>query len=114
MGATFRWLFNIILNPLFPALPPGTLLANLLGSFLMGMAIAFLATLSGSEYWRLFVITGFLGSLTTFSAFAGEMSKLIMDNKPLMLAIGMVLHVGGAILMVFLGMFAYSRLSKCI
>lgn len=104
-GALLRWLANILLNPLFPALPPGTLAANWLGSFIMGMALTFFALLPqlGQE-WKLLLVTGFLGSFTTFSAFAGEMASLIQQSRYLACAGGICLHVFGSLLLVFAGM----------
>lgn len=73
LGALLRWLLAGRLNPLFPALPLGTLAANLIGGYLVGVAIAIFANLPElSPQARLFVITGFLGGLTTFSTFSAE------------------------------------------
>lgn len=73
LGAVLRWLLAGRLNPLFPALPLGTLAANLIGGYLVGVAIAVFANLPEiSPQARLFVITGFLGGLTTFSTFSAE------------------------------------------
>lgn len=105
LGALGRWGLGSLLNALFPALPPGTLLANLLGSFIMGAIMG--ATLLATQLppsWRLFIITGFLGSFTTFSAFAGEMAKLLLGDRWGLFALGVTAHVGGSLLMVFLGM----------
>ena len=69
-GAVLRWFLGRALNTLFPAIPPGTLAANLLGGYLIGLALAvFAAAPSVSPEWRLLIITGFLGGLTTFSLF---------------------------------------------
>jgi protein CrcB len=75
-GAVLRWLLGLGLNALFPAIPPGTLAANLIGGYLMGMLIAALAVPSawGPEL-RLLLVTGFLGGLTTFSAFSGDTGR---------------------------------------
>jgi len=73
LGAVLRWLLSVKLNPLFPALPLGTLAANLAGGYLVGVAVALAAQQPGlSPAMRLFVITGFLGGLTTFSTFSAE------------------------------------------
>lgn len=104
-GALLRWAANLLLNQIFPPLPLGTLAVNLAGGFLMGMAMAcfplFPAT---APQWKLLLVTGFLGSLTTFSAFSGEMASLIMQNRLSLCVTGIGLHTGGAILMVFVGM----------
>ncbi len=73
LGAWLRWGLGLALNPLFPALPLGTLAANALGGLLMGMLLALFAQFEGlSPVLRLTLMTGFLGGLTTFSAFSGE------------------------------------------
>jgi fluoride exporter len=73
LGALLRWVLAGRLNPLFPALPMGTLAANLIGGYLVGVAVAVFATMPQlPPQYRLFVITGFLGGLTTFSTFSAE------------------------------------------
>jgi CrcB protein len=73
IGATLRWFLGARLNALWPYLPPGTLAANLLGGYLIGVAIGLIdrAETLPPEV-RLFVVTGFLGGLTTFSTFSAE------------------------------------------
>lgn len=114
-GSLCRWLFNLVLNPLFPAIPPGTLAVNWLGSFLMGIALSlFTMHPAVSQYWKLFFITGFLGSFTTFSAFSGEMGALIMEGRLAMCAMAIGLHVLGSIGMLFAGMWIFSCLKKIL
>ncbi len=73
LGALLRWLLAGRFNPLSPALPLGTLAANLIGGYLIGVAVALFASLPQlPAQYRLFVITGFLGGLTTFSTFSAE------------------------------------------
>jgi fluoride exporter len=73
LGALLRWVLAARFNPLFPALPLGTLAANLAGGYLVGVAVAVFANMPQlSPQARLFVITGFLGGLTTFSTFSAE------------------------------------------
>jgi CrcB protein len=72
-GAVSRWFLGLGLNALFPTIPLGTLAANLLGGYLIGLALTFFAgNPSLPPEWRLLVITGFLGGLTTFSTFSAE------------------------------------------
>ena len=73
LGALLRWVLAGRFNPLVPALPLGTLAANLIGGYLIGIAVAFFADMPQlPAQYRLFVITGFLGGLTTFSTFSAE------------------------------------------
>ena len=82
LGALLRWGLGTQLNALFPSLPPGTLAANLVGGYLIGLAIAFFASHpSLPPEWRLFVITGFLGGLTTFSTFSAEVVTQLMGGR---------------------------------
>lgn len=77
LGALCRWQLGIWLNPLLQSVAFGTLLANLLGSFAIGIALGINLTESG----RLFLIVGFLGSFTTFSAFSAEISEKLLQGK---------------------------------
>lgn len=78
LGAWLRWGLGIALNPLFPTVPLGTLAANLIGGYLVGVAVAFFTQHAGlSPELRLFAITGFLGGLTTFSTFSAEVVALL-------------------------------------
>ena len=73
IGAMLRWVLAGRFNAVFPALPLGTLAANLVGGYLVGVAVAVFAALPElSPQARLFVVTGFLGGLTTFSTFSAE------------------------------------------
>ena len=71
LGALLRWQLGARLNSIFPTLPPGTLMANLIGGYIIGLAVAYFAYAPDiSPEWRLFIITGFCGGLTTFSTFS--------------------------------------------
>lgn len=77
-GALLRWWLGGWLNPVFPTIPLGTLAANLVGGLLVGAASAFFSHNAAlAPEWRLLVITGFLGGLTTFSTFSAEVVTLI-------------------------------------
>jgi len=77
-GALLRWWLGSLLNPVFPIVPLGTLSANLIGGLLVGVASAGFAHHDALPLeWRLLVITGFLGGLTTFSTFSLEVVTLI-------------------------------------
>src|ERR1035437_5710890 len=78
LGALLRWWLNIVLNPIFPTIPLGTLASNLIGGLLVGIAAAFFSHNSSiSPEVRLLIITGFMGGLTTFSTFSVEVVTLL-------------------------------------
>jgi fluoride exporter len=82
LGAWLRWGLGIALNPVFPTLPLGTLTANVVGGFIIGMAIEYFARhASVPPEVRLFLITGFLGALTTFSTFSAEAVMLLARDQ---------------------------------
>lgn len=115
VGAVLRWFLGTKLNHILPAIPLGTLAANLIGGYLIGFFVAFFAqNASLSPEWRLFIITGFLGGLTTFSTFSAEMTALIQQAKFDTLAIGLLAHVGGSIAMTVLGIFSFGLISQII
>jgi CrcB protein len=112
-GALLRWLFSLGLNGLFPAIPPGTLVSNLVGGYLIGVAVAvfsFETTLAPE--WRLFVITGFLGGLTTFSTFSIEVTSLLQQGRLSWAAAAIAAHVGGSVAMTLLGIATVSVLRR--
>lgn len=104
LGALLRWVLGTQLNALLPSLPPGTLAANLLGGYLIGIAVAFFAGHpSLPPEWRLFVVTGLLGGLTTFSTFSAEVVTQLMEGR-WSWAVGTVaVHVLGSVAMTLLG-----------
>lgn len=103
-GALLRWALGLMLNTLFPLIPMGTLAANLLGGYLVGIAISVFAANPGiSPEMRLFIITGFLGALTTFSTFSAEVITLIQQSRFLWALGAISLHVAGSLIMTFLG-----------
>ncbi|MDO5687444.1 MAG: fluoride efflux transporter CrcB [Neisseria sp.] len=105
LGALLRWLLGLGLNGLLPQLPPGTLAANLIGAYLVGIALAwFIAHPLLAPEWRLFVITGFLGGLTTFSTFSAEVVTLLQNGRLAWAALAALAHTGGSLLMTFLGL----------
>ncbi len=104
LGALLRWGFGNRLNILWPAIPPGTLLANWVGAYIIGLGVAFFASYSAiAPEWRLFLITGFCGGLTTFSTFSAELVVLLQQGR-LSWALGAVAaHVVGSVLLTFAG-----------
>ena len=104
-GALLRAGLAQACNALFPALPPGTLLANWLGAYLIGLAMAVFAALPQlAPEWRWLVMTGFLGSLTTFSTFSAEVFALLQQGRLAMAALAVAAHLGGSLVMIVLGL----------
>lgn len=112
-GALLRWFLGTKLNSLYPSIPIGTLSANLLGGYLIGLFIAFFASNTAlAPEWRLFIITGFLGGLTTFSTFSAEIVTLIQEGRLSLSIVAALLHVMGSIMMTLLGIASYTLLQK--
>jgi CrcB protein len=110
-GAWLRWWLGILLNPLFPTLPIGTLTANLLGGYLIGVAISFFAGYGGlPPEARLFVITGFMGGLTTFSTFSAEAFTLLSRAEYPWALAHIAAHLGGSVAMTALGVLTVNLL----
>ncbi|HYL71263.1 MAG TPA: fluoride efflux transporter CrcB [Candidatus Dormibacteraeota bacterium] len=104
LGAVSRWWLGLALNAYFPAIPPGTLAANLIGGYVVGVAVAFFATYSAvAPEWRLFVITGFCGGLTTFSTFSAEVVELLQQGRALFALGAAGAHLLGSLVMTFAG-----------
>ena len=104
LGALLRWWLGLALNSLFPTIPPGTLVANLVGGYLVGLAIAFFATYSAlAPEWRLLVITGFCGGLTTFSTFSAEIVTLLQQGRAAWAFAAAGVHLAGSVLATFAG-----------
>ncbi|MCB1050719.1 MAG: fluoride efflux transporter CrcB [Acidobacteria bacterium] len=100
LGACFRWLLGAWLNPIWPNLPLGTLFANLLGGLLIGFALGFFQLRPGIDVmWRLFLITGFLGGLTTFSTFSAEVVDHLLHGRWLWGLALAAAHLAGSLLL---------------
>lgn len=113
LGAWMRWGLGLLLNPALPELPLGTLVANLVGGYLIGLAVAFFIQQPGlSSEWRLFIITGFLGGLTTFSTFSAETVTLLLRGQYVWGASIIAAHLGGSLLMTVLGMHTFKWLQS--
>lgn len=111
VGALLRWQLGLKLNSLFPSLPPGTLAANLIGGYIIGLAVAHFAQAPDiAPEWRLFIITGLCGGLTTFSTFSAEVVSLLQQGR-LTWAMGEIaIHVGGSLLMTLAGLASWQWL----
>jgi len=104
LGALLRWWLGLMLNSYCPPIPPGTLAANLLGGYVVGVAVAFFATyVAVAPEWRLLVITGFCGGLTTFSTFSAELVALMQQGRSVWALGAAALHLIGSIVMTFAG-----------
>ncbi|TAM89801.1 MAG: fluoride efflux transporter CrcB [Candidimonas sp.] len=104
LGALLRWVLGTNLNPIWPAIPLGTVAANLIGGLLIGVASEFFANHGGlSPVWRLFIITGFMGGLTTFSTFSLEVSVLLQQRELALAALQIGVHVAGSIALTLVG-----------
>src|ERR1700752_237485 len=103
-GAIARWLLGLALNPILPALPLGTLAANLVGALLVGMALgAFAHYETLSVAWRLAITTGFLGGLTPFSTFSGETVTLLLRQQYGWTAAIITAHLVGSLVLTLVG-----------
>ncbi len=105
LGAWARWLLGLALNPLLVMLPLGTLAANLVGGYLVGVAVGVFHLNSGiPPALKLFIITGFLGGLTTFSTFSAEVVERLLAQQ-FGWALGLAgVHLAGSLLMTYLGL----------
>ena len=105
LGAWLRWGFGLMLNAVFPTLPLGTLAANLIGCYLIGIAAEyFFQNTTVPTEARLFIITGFLGGLTTFSTFSVETVTLLLREQYSWAFAIISSHLFGSLVMTVLGM----------
>lgn len=106
-GAWLRWWLGILLNPVFPTLPLGTLAANLFGGLLMGVAMGFMSHFEAiPAEARLLITTGFLGGLTTFSTFSAETVTLMLRQQYGWMTVLVAVHVIGSVAMTLAGLSA--------
>src|SRR6266403_261973 len=104
LGALLRWSLGLTLNAHFPSIPPGTLAANLIGGYVIGVAVALFATYSAvAPAGRLFAMTGVCGGLTTFSTFSAEVVTLMQQGRALGALGAAAAHLMGSVLMTFAG-----------
>jgi CrcB protein len=110
LGALARWQLSEALNKT-AQIPLGTLAANWIGAYFIGIALAFFSDSPKiSESWRLFLMTGLLGGLTTFSAFSAEVVQFIQQGRWSLVGMEILLHVGGSIALTLLGVATYFAL----
>ncbi|MDO8306091.1 fluoride efflux transporter CrcB [Herminiimonas sp.] len=112
MGAWCRWHLALRLNTVLTAVPLGTLAANLIGGYLVGLAVALFQAYPGlPEAWRLFLITGLLGGLTTFSTFSAEAMLMLQRGQYLWMLGHSALHLVGSILCCIAGYATFRALT---
>lgn len=110
-GCVIRWLLAVRLNTLFPNLPPGTLLVNLVGGFIIGATVAWFVRHPGIDpAWKLLITTGLCGGMTTFSTFSLEVVTLLQAGNYLWAMVSVLVHVIGSLLMTFAGFWLMSLL----
>ncbi|PVY76323.1 camphor resistance protein CrcB [Tamilnaduibacter salinus] len=111
VGANARWVLGLWLNQGGQLVPVGTLVANLAGAWLAGLAISYFSQASAlSAEWRLFAVTGLCGALTTFSTFSLEMVGALQEGRWAAAVAGMAVHLFGALLMTGLGILCFQWL----
>lgn len=104
LGCWLRWMLGVVLNPIFPTVQLGTLAANLIGGLLMGVVLGIFDHFQTlPPELRLFVATGFLGGLTTFSTFSAESTTLLLRQQYLWFGGHMALHLVGSIALTIAG-----------
>lgn len=110
-GALLRWFLGLKLNSLLPQIPPGTLAANLIGGYVVGLAIAYFAEAPGiAPEWRLLIVTGFCGGLTTFSTFSAEVVALLQQGDIARMMLAISVHVVGSLFMTILGIASWAAI----
>lgn len=107
LGAWLRWGISLKLNHMLQHIPFGTVVVNLIGAFIIGFAVSYFANSSLSPYYKLFVVTGFCGALTTFSTFSIEVVSLLQSSKIEYAVYTILIHVLGSLLFTLLGIFSY-------
>ena len=113
LGALLRWQLGLRLNELFPTLPPGTLVANIIGGYIIGLAVAFFASANDiAPEWRLFIITGFCGGLTTFSTFSAEVVTLLQAGRIGWASTTIAVHVSTSIVATIAGLVTWELARK--
>jgi len=112
-GAWFRWIIGYFCHYIFPGFPYGALVVNLLGGFLMGCSIAYFQSLSYiNDELKTIINIGFLGGLTTFSAFTADLFHLFDKDQQVTAIFLMLGHVFGSLSLAFLGWHIFNLILK--
>lgn len=113
IGAWLRWALGLLMNPWLPAMPLGTLAANLIGGYMMGFALAWMSAWTDMPMaMRLMLTTGFLGGLTTFSSFSGEVFTMLQRENYGWAMGTIAIHVCGSLAMTTLGWWSFNAIVK--
>lgn len=105
LGALARWQLGLWLSPSGALIPWGTLAANLIGGYLVGVCVGVFQQLPGLDpLWRLTLVTGFLGALTTFSSFSAEVVAMLQASRYALALFTAVLHLAGSLILTVLGL----------
>lgn len=107
LGAWIRWGISLKFNSFFENIPFGTVLVNLIGAFIIGLAVSFFSNSSINPNYKLFVVTGFCGALTTFSTFSIEVVELLQASKFEYAITTIAIHVIGSLIFTVLGILTY-------
>ncbi|WP_233865810.1 fluoride efflux transporter CrcB [Paraburkholderia adhaesiva] len=104
LGSLLRWVLGLRLNTLFPLMPLGTLASNVIAGYVVGVAVAFFARVPNvAPEWRLFVITGLMGGLSTFSTFSAEVVSHLQNGRFGWAVAQIAIHVCASLVMTILG-----------
>lgn len=107
LGAWLRWGISLKFNSVFAHIPFGTFIVNLVGAFIIGLAVSFFSNSSITPNYKLFLVTGFCGALTTFSTFSVEVVELLQALKFEYAISSIAIHVVGSLIFTVLGMLTY-------
>ena len=107
IGAWLRWGISLRFNSVFENIPFGTVIVNLICAFIIGLAVSFFSNSSISPNYKLFVVTGFCGALTTFSTFSVEIVALLQASKFEYAISTIAIHVIGSLIFTVLGILSY-------
>lgn len=108
-GSVARWLLSMRFNPTHQIIPLGTLTANLIGAFIIGMGLAWFNRMTHIDpLWKLLITTGFCGGLTTFSTFSAEVVFLLQEGRVSWALLNIALNLLGSLMMTALAFWLFS------